>query len=424
MEVVYKKVKQYPDGSETVIFKNGVVSNNKVKSERKKYINRKINRIKKENRRKELIKKYNEINGLFIDDSTKRELHLIDLQLSQVDMDSKRRSAQRSFNELYDICKCNEFQYFVTVTFDDREIDSYDDTKTRKAFSNFMFYLRTKYPQLFYVCVPEYQKRGALHFHMLVGGMTMQELGCVPAINQDKDSKYYGQPIFKNGKQIFNVTVWKKGYSTLSEIGSLRATRRYICKYITKQYGDERLFGKKRYYVSQNIQRPVIIKEILQRGDSQAWQVNPTTHYITYASEFRQYAVFDSIPCKHAHLFGFFEDCKDAKPQGAKIGVKQGIQETMRKSLLEKLQGLNMPSKLNEVSDPRRMANCVQCISELNQKGVEDYRSTKAYYDLLWCSAEHCADKKMRSEDENALITLTFNNPEYAREKLESIGLE
>lgn len=340
MEVVFKKTKQFPNGDVRVYYKNGYKSDTLIgdlKANFLRVVKRKLNRIEREFKKKDLVDRFNGLNRLDIHKHTARALRHIDLQLSEVDLDNRRRAVQRSRQELYDICCCNHFDFFVTLTFDDGKINSYDDVATRKAFSNFIFYLRQKFPQLYYVCVPEYQERGALHFHLLIGGVTMEELGCVPAINQKKGSKHYGECLFVHGKQIFNVTAWKKGHSTLSVIGNLEASRYYICKYMTKQVTDERFFNKRRYYVSQNIVKPVVTKEILPVSSKDAWNVNLATYQISYLSPFKQYGIFDKIPVKGYHVYGFTEDYKDAKPLSACIGVKRGMQETLRKSLLVSL---------------------------------------------------------------------------------------
>lgn len=250
MKVAYITRKVFADGSNEIRIKqNHAITVRTIQNAlRTKALNKKY----QEERKQQLC---DEINSLkFTDIQYARKLRILDNELKLRNIQNVSRSAHRSRQNLYDICRCNEFQYFVTWTFDKEKIDRLDDEKVKRKFTQFQNYLRKIFPQMYYVAVPEYHKKGGLHFHLLIGGVTMDELKAVPAKNKR------GKLIFKNGKQIFNVLRWKLGFSTLSAIGNGEATKHYICKYISKQHLDDRFFGKRRYYVSNNIRRPEIQK--------------------------------------------------------------------------------------------------------------------------------------------------------------------
>ena len=137
---------------------------------------------------------------------------------------------------------------------------------------------------MYYVTSPEYHQKGGLHFHLLIGGITFDDLKCVPATTSK------GKFIFKNGKQIFNVTAWKWGHSTLSKIENSEASKHYICKYITKQNLDDRFFGKRRYYASQNINRPIVTKWVETPEDCFKY-INTDVYLIAYCDTLKKYAV-------------------------------------------------------------------------------------------------------------------------------------
>lgn len=163
------------------------------------------------------------------------------------------RSMNRSKNNLMDILKSNNFNFFVTLTFDNNKIDRLDDKKTRKEFGKFLKDLRRNFNYMIYVAVPEYHKKGGLHFHLLIGNATAEDLGLIDSGKIVKSGRCKGQT-------IFNVTKWLYGFSTATKVLDNNAVKYYLSKYLTKGKVDPRFFGKKRFYVSQNIERPQIEK--------------------------------------------------------------------------------------------------------------------------------------------------------------------
>ncbi len=104
-----------------------------------------------------------------------------------------------------------------------------------------------------YVAIEEYQKRGALHYHLLVGNTTAEELGLADSGKKVRKGRLKGQP-------IYNVTKWRYGFSTVTKIFDTEAVKYYLSKYLTKGQADPRFFGKKRYFTSRNIIRPTVEK--------------------------------------------------------------------------------------------------------------------------------------------------------------------
>ena len=64
----------------------------------------------------------------------------------------------------------------------------------------------------------------------------------------------------------------------------------YICKYITKQNLDDRFFGKRRYYASQNINRPIVTKWVETPEDCFKY-INTDVYLIAYCDTLKKYAV-------------------------------------------------------------------------------------------------------------------------------------
>lgn len=281
--VAYITRKVFADGSDEIRIKhNPEITVTTIERARK---SRAENKIKREQRHNDLKRKLLTIP--LYDPQYARKRRIIEYELQLRDIQNIYRSARRSRQNLYDICRCNDFQYFVTWTFDQDKIDRLNDSKVKRKFTQFQNYLRKKFPDMCYVAVPEYHKKGGLHFHLLIGGVTMEELKAVPALSKK------GRLIFKKGKQIFNVARWKLGFSTLSVIDNSEATKHYICKYITKQHYDDRFFGKRRYYVSKNIRRPEIEK-YCTTPEKSLDGINLDVYLVSFADMSKKYAVLTS----------------------------------------------------------------------------------------------------------------------------------
>lgn len=256
-EIAYVTSKVFPDGSNEIRIKRNIEITPIViaKAQRSKALNKQ----KRELRKKALINQFSKIP--FTASDYERKKRLLEFKLNTRNLDNVFRSARRARQNLYDICRCNDFEYFVTWTFSPDKVERLNDNIVKRKFTQFQNYLRKMFPNMYYIAVPEYHDKGELHFHLLVGGATMEELKAVPARYAKRKGKHKkGDLIFKRGKQIFNVERWTLGYSTLSVIENAEATKQYVCKYISKQNLDPRFFGKKRYYVSKNIRRPDISK--------------------------------------------------------------------------------------------------------------------------------------------------------------------
>ena len=199
MQVAYITRKVFADGSDEIRIKHNpeitiTAIVNAIKSKA-------INKIKREAHRENLKRKLVKIS--LFDPKYLRKRQILEHELQLRNVQNILRSAHRSRNALYDICRCNDFQYFVTWTFDKEKIDRLDDNKVKRKFTQFLNYLRKKFPQMYYVAVPEYHKYGGLHFHLLIGGVTMEELKAVPARYEKRKGRHKkGDFIFKHGHQI------------------------------------------------------------------------------------------------------------------------------------------------------------------------------------------------------------------------------
>lgn len=133
---------------------------------------------------------------------------------------------------------------FITFTF--RE-NVQDVNRANGVFTNFIPRLNyaifsTKKSVLKYVVGIEFQKRGAIHYHAVFFN--------IPYVVGLKDlvAEIWGEGFVK-------VESLKKKKKNVNDIGF------YLTKYMTKEQFDSRLVGKKCYFSSRNLFRPVPVKE-------------------------------------------------------------------------------------------------------------------------------------------------------------------
>lgn len=165
----------------------------------------------------------------------------------------------RSKLELQRLVKTNsnDFKTFITLTFKENITDlSY-------AYKRFRDFIKrtSKYQNDFkWVCVPEFQKSGRVHYHLI----TNIDLDNTDLIYKqvDHDNTYFHlktwSQIIKNNKldtlgfDSVELIKDKDGNDTKKICG-------YISKYMSKSYIEDCFYNHKRYYSSKNLQRPTEI---------------------------------------------------------------------------------------------------------------------------------------------------------------------
>lgn len=123
---------------------------------------------------------------------------------------------------------------FVTLTFRDnvKDLDmaNYEFKKFVKRL-NYKVYGK-KCSKLKYSAVPEFQKRGAVHYHVI----------------------FYNLPYTKAN---IIEEVWGNGFIKINKIDDIDNVGAYICKYLTKNNCDDRLRGRRSYFNSRGVKKPV-----------------------------------------------------------------------------------------------------------------------------------------------------------------------
>lgn len=162
-------------------------------------------------------------------------------------------SVNRSKRNLYHIARSNEWDYFITLTFNREDSDASNYDEVSKKVRNWLNNIKKRAsPDFKYLVVPELHKDGVnYHFHGLISNIGNLDIS---------DSK----KIDKSGKVIYNLPAWSWGFSTATKIESNDRVTNYLGKYITKDLMN-RLKYKKRYYASQNVNIAPIYEENIDR---------------------------------------------------------------------------------------------------------------------------------------------------------------
>lgn len=152
------------------------------------------------------------------------------------------KNVMRSKFKLQRLVKANEkeFKTFITLTFK----ENISDIKyANNCFRAWRTNISKKKKDFKYVCVPEFQKRGAVHYHLLTN------------LDIKKDNDII--KLQENKKNMYDVIYWKHGFSSVFPMKDINVVG-YITKYMTKDI-DNRLFGHRRYLASRNLLKPKVM---------------------------------------------------------------------------------------------------------------------------------------------------------------------
>lgn len=177
-------------------------------------------------------------------------------------------SLKRAKDKVFDIAFCNEWNYFLTITFNDEIVNAKDIPLVMGKLRNWLSD-SVKRKGLKYLLLPEYHKKGnRIHCHALVNDvLDFKPSGTYIVPNYKKpvseDTIYNwiseGKEIDINQcHEVLNCFNWKYGFSTaIGCYGTPEKLASYVTKYITKDI--KKIFGKY-YWSSRNIVRNPDIK--------------------------------------------------------------------------------------------------------------------------------------------------------------------
>lgn len=190
----------------------------------------------------------------------------VPLRLPWIDCDTREDNLKRAIESIFDIAFINEFDYFLTLTFNDDIVNSKDEDEVHRVMRNW-FGNMVKRHDFKYLAVPEYHKKEKrIHFHCLCSGdLDMVDSGTVLIPERDKPVKLStADKICKNKdlyRTVYNLNNWHYGFSTLVRFNKCEdngigttAIAKYLTKYITK---DLTRILKHYYYAGGHLNREV-----------------------------------------------------------------------------------------------------------------------------------------------------------------------
>jgi hypothetical protein len=132
----------------------------------------------------------------------------------------------------------SELPLLLTCTYAENQCDI---RQGYKDFCSFIQALRYKFGKVFrYIAVPEFQKRGAVHFHALFWGL--------PQATSETE---------RHTRLVAGL--WGHGFVYLKETDGNDKLSSYLAKYMAKSFIDYRLKNQKAYTCSRNLNRPQIV---------------------------------------------------------------------------------------------------------------------------------------------------------------------
>lgn len=175
------------------------------------------------------------------EESEREKVHTSEFSEKQKER-SSQSSMSRTIQKIYEISRANNWEYFLTLTFNRHRIDSSNYDLLCDKVSKWLNNLRTRYaPDLKYIIVPELHKDGIhYHFHGLLAN-----IGNIKLVDSG---------VKKNQHTIYNLANWKYGFSTVSKVEDTNKVSSYITKYITKELCAVSK-NKRRYWASKNCDR-------------------------------------------------------------------------------------------------------------------------------------------------------------------------
>ena len=178
------------------------------------------------------------------------------------------------------LLEMNDFDWFATLTFDKDKIDRTNDELVYKAYQRYINNIKHQFPNLEYITVLErHKKDNCIHFHLLLAGITVKQLGlvnsgkvcCSWATYKDKicskeyfeKTKHEHELTDTDGLPVYNVTTFPYGFTTVTRIVSRERCNSYIKKYINKDIGKSTEIFKKRFFYSKNLKVPQVVERLI-----------------------------------------------------------------------------------------------------------------------------------------------------------------
>jgi hypothetical protein len=182
---------------------------------------------------------------------------------------------------------------FLTLTFEENVTDlNYSNNELKKWIKRVNYQVfKTKKSEMKYVAVIEFQKRGAVHYHILCN---------LPYIDVNELAKTWGHGFIK-----LNRIKGDSGRFGSNECDNVGA---YVCKYMTKDNDDVRLKERKSYLMSQNLDKPQeifvginekdLLEQVYNLDGILSCTLNKTHFSATYTNDYTGTVIYNQFNLK------------------------------------------------------------------------------------------------------------------------------
>ncbi len=158
---------------------------------------------------------------------------------------------------------------FLTLTFrenvKDLDFAHNEFKKFMQRLNTLAFHTKTR--DIKYLSVVEFQKRGAIHYHIAIFNL--------PFIDRVYDEL---------------AKIWTLGSRRILPIKTVRGAIKYFAKYITKNFEDQRMRNRKKYFTSTGLKKPLVVRDegsvqnVKKVLDNLSWIFTPYTN--TFYADF------------------------------------------------------------------------------------------------------------------------------------------
>jgi hypothetical protein len=156
--------------------------------------------------------------------------------------ESQEYSIRRTRRTLHDLVKCNDFDLFVTFTFNPKKIDRYDLVGVTAKMQGWLRRQYARNNNFQYLIVPEKHKDGAIHFHALM---------------KDYPFVLKRTNVIQDNRRVYNIPMFKFGFTNATYLprDDREKVGNYIAKYISKDMIT--MPNRRRYWASRNLKKPI-----------------------------------------------------------------------------------------------------------------------------------------------------------------------
>lgn len=181
-------------------------------------------------------------------------------------------SVSRTKRTVLELALSNDWDYFITLTLNEKKTDRFDLDAWHKKFNEWLKYRRKAYGlKCSYLLVPEQHGNGAWHAHGLIRGINRADLLSFADMDKNgyRTDDGHRLPRKLRSSDYFNWPDYAKsfGFCSLGPLQSQEAASFYVTKYITKDLARcVSAYGKHMYWASRDLNRPVKFGEFEDRS--------------------------------------------------------------------------------------------------------------------------------------------------------------